>query len=430
MTLTVVLLIVTAICLIALEAFFSGVEAAAISCDKVSTQQLAKGKTRAAVQLRDILAAPDRLVATTLLGTNLCVVGNSVLVTVLLSRHLGLAAPAVVTAVLGPLVFLFGELLPKVYFQQRANHLALKFARPLRLAQAVFSPLIWVLGIIQRRVLGRQVSENGLLDAALISRDQLASPAQDAMQSLRRLGPTAIARVIQFSDKRVGDVMVDISQVTSVSPDTGASRAMKIALQRGLSRLLVHSGQINNPVGFVHISSLHRAHPNATVRDCMSQLLYVAEGQTCPGVLKQMQNLHVPMAAVVNEYGACVGIITLEDLIEEIFGEIRDELDRSPRIDRHPDEGYIDVDAFIGITEMKSMLDISLPSGRYETLAGFLIEQFGSIPPPGTEITKGKRRFIVIDSDERRIRRVRILQSNAADSKRVSSERPDEKRKC
>lgn len=211
--------------------------------------------------------------------------------------------------------------------------------------------------------------------------------------------------------------MVDISQVVSVSPDTGAPRAMKIALERGLSRLLVHSGQINNPVGFVHISSLHRAHRDATVRECMSQLLYVAEAQTCPGVLKEMQNLHAPMAAVVNEFGACVGTITLEDLIEEIFGEIRDELDRSPRIDRHAEEGYIDVDAFIGITEMRSMLDISLPSGRYETLAGFLIERFGAIPAPGTEIIEGKRQFIVIDSDERRIRRVRILQSKAADSK-------------
>ena len=426
---TVALLIVIAVCLIALEAFFSGVEAAAISCDKVSTQQLAKNGSRAARQLRTILAAPDRLVATTLLGTNLCVVGNSVLVTVLVSRHLGLAAPAAVTAVLGPLVFFFGELLPKVFFQRRANHLALKFARPLRLAQSILSPLVWVLSIVQRRVLGRQVSESGLLDAALISRDQLASPTQDALQSLRRLGPRAIARVIQFSDKRVGDVMVDISQVISVSPDTGAPRAMKIALQRGLSRLLVHSGQINNPVGFVHISSLHRAQPDATVRECMSQLLYVAEAQTCPGVLKQMQNLHAPMAAVVNEFGACVGTITLEDLIEEIFGEIRDELDRSPRIDRHADEGYIDVDAFIGITEMKSMLDISLPSGRYETLAGFLIERFGAIPPPGTEITEGKRRFTIIDSDERRIRRVRILlQSKAADSRRAGSEQADEKR--
>jgi len=426
--LTVVLLIVISICLIALEAFFSGVEAAAISCDKVSLPRHAKSKSRAARQLRDILAAPDRLVATTLLGTNLCVVGNSVLVTVLVSQHLGLAAPFAVTAVLGPLVFFFGELLPKIFFQQRANHLALKFARLLKLAQTIFSPLVWALNIIQRRVLGRQISESGLLDAALISRDQLASPAQDALRSLRRLGPTAIARVIQFSDKRVGDVMVDISQVISVSPDTGAPRAMKIALQRGLSRLLVHSGQINNPVGFVHISSLHRAHRDATVRECMSQLLYVAEAQTCPGVLKQMQNLHAPMAAVVNEFGACVGTITLEDLIEEIFGEIRDELDRSPRIDRHADEGYIDADAFIGITEMKSMLDISLPSGRYETLAGFLIERFGAIPPPGTDIIEGKRRFTIIDSDERRIRRVRILQSKAADSKRAGSEQADEKR--
>ena len=111
--------------------------------------------------------------------------------------------------------------------------------------------------------------------------------------------------------------------------------------------------------------------------------------------------------------------------MEEIFGEIRDELDRSPRIDRHPQEGYVDVDAYIGITEMRSMLDISLPSGRYETLAGFLIEQFGAIPSPGAMIGAGKIRFIISDSDERRIRRVRIvLEADSSQTQATGDDTP------
>jgi len=420
--LTVLLLLIAVACLIALEAFFSGVEAAAISCDKVTVQQLAKTGDRAASRLLKMLASPGRLVATTLLGTNLCVVGNSVIATIFVSKHLGLAAPAIVTAVLGPLVFFFGELLPKITFQQRANRLALAFSAPLRLAQVILSPIVSVLNVIQRRIIGKQASQAGLSDTVLISRDLLASPAQDELSSLRRLGPRAISRVIRFFEKRVEDVMVDISQVASVSPDTRVPRAISVALQRGLSRLLVHSGQISNPAGFVHISSLHAAASDGTVGDQMSQLLYVAEAQRCSDVLKQMQNLHVQMAAVVNEHGACVGVVTLEDLIEEIFGEIRDELDRSPRIERHPEEGYIDVDAYIGVTEMRSMLDISLPSGRYETLAGLLIEQFGAIPRPGAAIVASNRTFIILDSDERRIKRVRIvLEAKSAKTEKVAA---------
>ena len=325
--LTSLLLFAVVACLIVLEGFFSGTEAAVISCDKVTIQHLAKTKHRAAGRLHKMLAAPDRLVATTLLGTNLCVVSNSVIATILATRHLGLAAPVVVTAVLGPLVFFFGELLPKIIFQQRANRLALTFSAPLRVAQIILYPIAITLNAIQRRIIGGRVSGAGLSDSVLISRDQLASPSRDELLSLRRLGPRAVSRVIQFSEKRVEDIMVDISQVVSVSPDTGISRAMKIALQRGLSRLLVHSGQISNPVGFVHISSLHAASSNGTVGDKMSHLLYVAEAQRCPSVLKQMQTLKVQMVAVVNEYGACVGIVTLEDLMEEIFGEIEDEYD-------------------------------------------------------------------------------------------------------
>ena len=423
--LTVVLLLITMACLIAIEGFFSGVEAAVISCDKVALGRLAKTKNLAAVRLLKMLASSDRLVATTLLGTNLCVVGNSVIATVLAVEHLGLVAPAVVTAVLGPLVFLFGELLPKIIFQQKANRLALTFSAPLLVAQAVLSPIVSVLSVIQRRIIGTRASGAGLSDRVLISRDLLASPARDELLSLRRLGPTAISRVIQFSEKRVEDITVDISQVVSVSPGTGASRAMKIALQRGLSRLLVRSGRINNPLGFVHISSLHAAPESAIVGDYMCPLLYVAEAQRCSNVLKLMQNLRVQMAAVVNEYGACVGIVTLEDLIEQIFGEIRDELDLSPRIERHPEEGYIDVDAYIGVTEMRSMLDISFPSGRYETLAGFLIEQFGAIPPTGTVIDASNKRFIITDSDERRIRRVRIvLEAEETMTKNAHAYRP------
>jgi len=407
--LTVLLLLITVVILIALEGFFSGVEAAVISCDKVAVQHLAGTKHPAAGRLLKMLASPDRLVATTLLGTNLCLVGNSVIATIFVSKYLGLAAPAVVTAVLGPLVFFFGELLPKIIFQRKANRLALTFSAPLKVAQVVLYPIVSVLNVIQQRIIGKRASQTGFSDTVLISRDLLASPSQNGLSSLQRLGPRAISRVIQFSEKRVEDVMVDISQVVSVSPDTGASRAMMIALQRGLSRLLVHSGQIDNPVGFVHISSLHAAPESGIVGNYMSQLLYVAEAQRCSNVLKQMQTRKVQMAAVVNEHGACVGIVTHEDLIEEIFGEIRDELDRSPRIDRHPQKGYIDIDAYIGITEMRSMLNISLPSGRYETLAGFLIEQVGAIPRPGTAIVAGKWRFVITDSDERRIRRVRIL---------------------
>ena len=420
--LTSLLLLAVVACLIVLEGFFSGTEAAVISCDKVTIQHLAKSKHRAAGRLRKILASPDKLVATTLLGTNLCVVSNSVIATIIATKYLGLAAPVVVTAVLGPLVFFFGELLPKIVFQQRANRLALTFSAPLRVAQIILSPIAVALNAIQRRIIGGRASGDGLSDSVLISRDQLASPGRDELLSLRRLGPRAVSRVIQFSEKRVEDAMVDISQVVSVSPDTGISRAMKIALQRGLSRLLVHSGQINNPVGFVHISSLHAAPENGIVGDYMSQLLYMAEAQRCSNVLKQMQTLQVQMAAVVNEHGACVGIVTLEDLIEEIFGEIRDELDRSPRIERHPEQGFIDVDAYIGVTEMRSRLDISLPSGRYETLAGFLIEQFGAIPRPGTPIVAGKWRFIITDSDERRIRRVRI----SPQAKTAKSRKPDD----
>jgi len=425
--LTVLLLLIAVACLIALEGFFSGIEAAVISCDKVAVQHLAKTKHPAAGRLLKMLASPDRLVATTLLGTNLCLVSNSVIATIFVGKHFGLAAPAVVTAVLGPLVFLFGELLPKIIFQQKANRLALAFSAPLKAAQIVLSPIVSILSFIQRRIIGQRGCESDLSDTVLISRDQLASPSQNGLSSLQRLGPRAISRVIQFSEKRVEDVMVDISQVVSVSPDTGASRAMMIALKRGLSRLLVHSGQINNPVGFVHISSLHAAPENGIAGDYMSQLLYVAEAQRCSDVLKQMQNLQVQMAAVVNEHGACVGIVTVEDLIEEIFGEIRDELDRSPRIDSHPEEGYIDVDAYIGITEMRSILNISLPSGRYETLAGFLIEQFGAIPRPGAAIAACNRRFIILDSDERRIRRVRVMpQAKAPKSRKADDTKSNE----
>lgn len=397
--------------LLALEAFFSGTEAAVLSSDKVTVRHLAQSGNRAAIRLCKMLKAPERLVATTLLGTNICVVSNSVLLTILLERHVGPAAPAAVTAILAPLVFIFGELLPKVCFQLRANRCALLFSLPLRVAQVLFSPLIGGLDLFARWMLGdlRKHRSRGASDMMVFSREQLLAGSQMALASLTKLGSRAIVRVIEFSEKPVGDIMVDISQVASVPADTAASRAMSLALRKGFSRLLVHSGPLSNLVGFVHISSLLAASSGTNVEQCMSGLLYVAEAQRCGNVLKLMQKRRAQIAAVVNEYGACVGIVTLEDLIEEIFGEIRDEFDRPPGVARHLDEGYIDVDAYIGISELRSLANVSLPYGRYETLAGFLIERFGAVPPTGTRIVYGGMTFVVTDADQRRIRRVRIV---------------------
>ncbi|MCD6326136.1 HlyC/CorC family transporter [bacterium] len=417
--LSIIMLALIVFAIIAVEAFFSGAEAAMLSCDKVAVAHLANLRNRRARRLHKMLSKPDKIVATTLLGTNLCVVSNSMLLTVFASEHLGIAAPAAVTLILGPLVFFFGELLPKIYSQQKANRLALAISGPLRFTQIVMSPVTLILNLLQRRLTGK-LGENGRAsEAVLITRDQLACDSQVGLSSLRRIGPRALSRVIQFSEKRVEDIMVDVSQVFSVSPDMTTTRAMNMTLDRGLSRLLVHSGRISNLIGFVHVSSLHAAAAGSTVESVMSELLYVAEAERGSSVLKKMQSLHIQMAAVVNEFGACVGIVTLEDLIEEVFGEIRDEFDRSPRIETHPEQGLADVDAYIGISELRSMLDITLPSGRYETLAGFLIERYGAIPPIGTSIPFGNRRFIIFEADERSVKRVRIIDDTSG-KKRIS----------
>ena len=405
----ILLLFLTIPCLLLLEAFFSGSEMALISCDRIKLRhQAQEGLKRAQVAER-LLDRPDQFLATTLVGTNLAVVTNSAVAALLCLLLLGEGRELYATLFLSPLVVLLGEMVPKAYFRHHADRLAPLLAPPLYLCLRLFTPLS---GII-RRASDFLLSPLQLSSAErdpYITREELKFLVQEGnhQAELDTEERRMIHKIIDFGETTVDEAMIPLIEVVALPSGATVAEAVAVVSEHHFSRIPVYEERIDQIVGIVHAFDLLSADPEASLGSIMRPAYYVPETKPVDDLLQEMQRQRVLMAIVVDEYGGVVGIATIEDLLEEIVGEIEDEYDEEPPpLKRLPDGSYI-VDARIEVDRLNEELGLGLPEGEYETLGGFLLSLLQKIPEPGEEAHYRGIRFLITESDKRTIIKVRV----------------------
>jgi putative hemolysin len=394
-----------------LEAFFAAAEIAFVSANRRRLQHLAEEGHRGAKIALKLLAQPEYLLATTLMGAYMAAVANTVLITSLFLKVWGPGGEVLAILLLPPLLLILGEITPKSIGRQQATSLALRLGPVLWFVSWLIYPFTLVFSLMTRVAL--------LLTGATRTSRLPFITREDLRLVVQKSGPEVdletperkiIHRILQFSQRTAKDVMVPLVRVAAIPDSLTIGQALEEFRTTRFARLPVYHHRIDNLIGVLHGFDLLGEEPAARpVKSYLRQVHFVPEIKKIDRLLTEMQRSGIHLAVVVDEYGGTVGIVTLEDLLEEIVGEIADEFDQEVAPVKKLGEGHYLINARLEIGALNESLHLELPPGDYETLAGFLISQQGDLPGVGEQIKYRNLRFLVRQAEARTLKEVELF---------------------
>mgnify|MGYP006418024531 FL=1 len=402
---------------ILLEAFFSGSEIGMVSVNRIKMKQLAEDGNSAARAVLKLLENPERLFTTTSLGTNLAMVASTAIFTAFMVIHFGNSGEWMAMLIISPLIFFGGEIIPKVIFQHRADSIMLFMIYPLIFFYKILSPFIIWLSKASARFTS-QVQLSSTEEHKTFSRDQLQRVLSLESQTVD-LGVTEkkiIHNIFNFGEIRAEHCMVPLIQMTALKDTATMTEAHDVANDSGFSRMPIFHERIYNLIGILNTFDLLDQPVDSTpITNLIRPAYYVPPNKKIDDLLKELQQRGLHMAIVVDEYGGCIGLITIEDLLEKIVGEIEDEYDKPEKIYEHyADGGYL-VDGSTEINVLNDSLNWDIPSGDFDTLAGLTIDRLERIPNPGDQVIVGLYRITVKEASKRKIQALIIRKLDPAD---------------
>ena len=390
---------------ILLEAFFSGTEIGMVSVNRIKMKKMAEDGNSAARSILKLLDDPERLFTTTSLGTNLAMVSSTAIFTAFMVTHFGDSGEWMAMIIISPLIFFGGEIIPKVIFQHRADSIMLLMIYPLIFFYKVLSPFIIWLSKASAKFTN-QVQLASAQEHKTFSRDQLRQVLSLESQTVD-LGVTEkkiIHNIFNFGELRAEHCMVPLIQMTALKDTATLTEAHDVANDSGFSRMPIFHERIYNLIGILNtFDLLDQPVDNTPITSLIRPAYYIPPNKKIDDLLKELQQRGLHMAIVVDEYGGCIGLITIEDLLEKIVGEIEDEYDKPERTYEHyADGGYL-VDGSTEISVLNDSLNWDIPSGDFDTLAGLTIDRLERIPNPGDQIMVGLYRITVKEASKRKI---------------------------
>jgi CBS domain containing-hemolysin-like protein len=402
-------------CLLA-TMFFSAAEMAFIAANRLRLRHLAEEGSRAAALYLEDFRRPERVLSTAMMGVTIAHIVASSAVTSALLPVLGGWAPWVVTLALTPVMLVFGEIIPKAVAREWATTLILRLYAPLRWASALLVPVVWTTNTIVSSLL-RSVGGPAASSRHIVSREELKAllAMEPDEADVTTVEAEMIDKIFDLGDTNVREVMVPLVEVAMLPEVATPAEAIALVARRGFSRIPIYAQRETDIVGVVAaMDLLKRGAEATTVAELRRPVSYVPETKRIDDLLREMQRSRSHLAAVVDEYGGATGIVTLEDILEQIVGEIQDEHDRAPAsVDRLPDGSYW-VAARTNIEELNEALDWALPKHDYETVAGLVLATLHRIPRIGEEFQVGGYTITVLDADARHVKAVKIAPPPAA----------------
>jgi len=410
------LLAVLVVACLLLEGFFSGSETALISADKAQLRVASRrGDRRASLVVR-LLQRSEALLSTTLVGTNISVVAATSLATVIVGHHVSIEwESTVTTAIMAPLILIFGEIVPKSIARAGANAIALRIAGPLNVCQSLMRPIVAIVSRIAEGIL-----------ALLGSRPTGANPyvTREELKTLAEMGEEhgaivseerrMIHSVLELRERPVASVMVPLVNIVSLPLEATVAQLDEVAARTGFARFPVYEGRVDNIVGIVSVMDVLRSDlpgdPRATpiAPFVRRQVTYVPETKPVGELLRELRYSPLPMAIVVEEHGGVVGLATNADLVEEIIGRIRDERLGGPSSLIARGSDAFECDGTMEITELAELTGLAIRKEGFETVGGLVLHLAGRIPKAGESVEFGPFRIDILDASPRHVKRLRF----------------------
>jgi CBS domain containing-hemolysin-like protein len=404
-----------------LVAFFAGIETAFASLSSINLKNLKIKYASKAVYFTYWETKTNELLTTILVGTNLAIIGSGVLSTSIAldiadiysaHKHLYLVLVPVFATIL---ILLLGEIMPKIFSRYEAETVANFGISSLIFFNKLFTPLSALLMKISDKVIqtfgGGKVSS----EIPFLKPDELklllASDDTPISKPARKL----MNNIIDFGKTRIGHVMIPREQMQAVNLEGNTKEVINQIVEKGFSRVPVYRKDLDNIVGIIYSRDLNLSLSRGSLfllDDLIRPAYFVPESARIDKVLREFKTGHQHMAIVVNEYGSTVGLATIEDLVEEIVGEIWDEYDlQAKTIFQQPDGSYI-LRANEFLDRVNDELKVSLPSKEFATISGWVLDLFGKIPKIGETITWGDVKLEIMDATKKKIVKVKLTKIN------------------
>ncbi|MGI6344041.1 MAG: hemolysin family protein [Bacillota bacterium] len=399
--------------LVLASAFLSAAETAINLYSRVKLRTMAEGGHRRAALLGRLKDNPRRLESTLLIADSIISVAATALFTAIALRHCrSVFSLVVAVAAFAAAMLLLGKMIPRNLAAQRPELIAGKVAFHISWIGSVVRPLLWLLTRIAGRFTGSPTS--GKVRREDVTEDEIRAlvDAGERQGVIQDSESEMIHSVLELADTPVRNVMVPRTAITAISIDATHEELLELVRRDRHSRFPVYEGDIDNIVGLVHakdICSLTDAQ-RATflLRAHLRPTVYVIESASSGLVLRELQRNRIYMAIVIDEYGGTAGLVTIEDLIEEIVGEIADEYDDEEPPLQMVDDATASLDARLTVEEVNEELGLLLPVDRAETLGGLVLALLGRIPQIGDSVVWGQVTLTVDRIDRRSIERVRL----------------------
>src|SRR5579884_42071 len=414
------------ILLILINAFFSAAEISVITARKSNIKTLSeKGNHRAGI-LYQLQSEPERFLATVQIGVTLvgsaaaAVSGVFAMESIrpifekipFLSRFSELISISLVVFVLSYITLVLGELVPKSLSLKYPEQIALAIAKPLDLLARVLGPFVRILTTSVRvflRPIGGKV-----IPGTFISEEEIKYLLKEGREKgvFDQTEQELIHSVFEFNDISVKEVMVPRPKIHAIQIDTPFQEMLKYVTENKFSRYPVYRTNINDITGILYFKDLMSAliqEKVVNLKDLLHPAYFVPETMQVSHLLKELQRRRIQMAIVINEYGSVEGLVTMEDLVEEIVGEIQDEYDIEDRpVERLKDGSWV-IDASLSVRDLSADYGLPIPeSADYETLGGFVLSQLQNMPKGGEIIRYADYKFTIVDMDGRRIAKVKV----------------------
>ncbi|MBF0310892.1 MAG: HlyC/CorC family transporter [Magnetococcales bacterium] len=398
------------LCLL-VEAFYAGSEIAVVSADRLRLRHQAAKGSRGAQLAMEMLKKPEHLLTTTLVGINVAIVTNSSLSTLFAIEVLGKEQAWIAIVIAAPLIWVFGEIVPKSIFQQKADYLAPRIIYVLKASSILFYPLIIIFSILFRAItfLFGGGEKNNIFSLREEIDMVLQMPNQET--DILPVERSMIRRLFNFGETTARDIMVPLIDIRAVDRNATCGETLEFSAQSSHLLLPVYAGRVDNMIGYINTVDLLNVPAEQSIRGFVRPIAYAPGAKSIEDILNACQATGERMTIIVDEYGSCEGLVTLEDILERVVGEMRDEYDPDKKnivYWQRVDNDSWRVNARISLIALKDELGIQLPDGPYETLAGFLLDHFREIPKEGEKMHHDGWAFTVTKAGRHAIREVVI----------------------
>lgn len=408
--------IIAIVVCVLIVAFLSSSEASLISVNRIRMRHLAENGDKKAKIVQSILSEHDRLFGTILLTENFFIILATSLGTAILLNIFGKDGWLIASLMMTILIVLIGEITPKTIALSHSERYALLVARPIRFLITITSPVVWFFTRLPgwlMKIMGAKIHPSPFVtEEDIRAMIDLGEETGTLLEEEKKM----LQKVFEFGDTIASEAMVPRTEIVAIQDTATVAEALQLVKEKGFSRYPVIQEKMDNVVGILYIKDIlikmaeEKSSPETPIKNFVREAYFIPENKPVSELLSEMQKKKFQIAIVMDEYGGTAGLITLEDLMEEIVGSLQDEFEK---IKAEKDVEVIDERTFIvsgttSLDEVSDLVGVRLKSPDFHTIGGFVFGLFGRLPKEGEQIRYHNLRFLILSMEQRKISKIKI----------------------